>query len=247
MRPDPVRKGAMMIELLILLAIAAIAPQIFPGIKVKSLGTAALVAVVFAMINFFLGWLLTLVLTIVSIPAIILTLGAFTVFIPTLVNAILLRMVDAVLEDFDSKPANVREGHVRPATGEGTHSCPLQQGLPGTGTRAPADVATHILRDAVRVGMSRKHEANGIVADRLGNNHLVEDRTQLQQLRTIGNRRHLGRLPQDRPVHHLAEFLAAKEGNCGLEHETVELCFRQRVRPFLLDGILRGQHHKGRL
>ncbi|MCP4872704.1 MAG: phage holin family protein [Proteobacteria bacterium] len=91
----------MMIELLILLAIAAIAPQIFPGIKVKSLGTAALVAVVFAMINFFLGWLLTLVLTIVSIPAIILTLGAFTVFIPTLVNAILLRMVDAVLEDFE--------------------------------------------------------------------------------------------------------------------------------------------------
>jgi len=37
----------------------------------------------------------------VSIPAIILTLGAFTVVIPTLVNAVLLRVVDALLEDFE--------------------------------------------------------------------------------------------------------------------------------------------------
>lgn len=91
----------MLIELLVLLAVAAIAPQIFPGIKVKSLGTAALVAVVFAMVNFFLGWLLTLLVTLVSIPAIILTLGAFTIFIPTLVNAVLLRLVDGMLDDFE--------------------------------------------------------------------------------------------------------------------------------------------------
>lgn len=91
----------MLIELLILLAIAAIAPQVFPGIKVRSVGTAALVAVVFAFFNFFLGWFLTFLVTLVSIPAIIITLGAFVIFIPTFVNAILLRLTDALLQDFE--------------------------------------------------------------------------------------------------------------------------------------------------
>lgn len=91
----------MLIKLFILLAIAATAPQVFPGIKVRSIGTAALIAVVFAMFNFFLGWFLTFVVTLVSIPAILLTLGAFAIFIPTFVNAILLRLTDALLEDFE--------------------------------------------------------------------------------------------------------------------------------------------------
>jgi putative membrane protein len=91
----------MLIEFLILLAIAAVAPQVFPGIKVRSVGAAALVAVVFAVFNFFLGWFLTFLVTLVSIPAIILTLGAFAIFIPTFVNAILLRLTDALLEDFE--------------------------------------------------------------------------------------------------------------------------------------------------
>jgi uncharacterized membrane protein YvlD (DUF360 family) len=91
----------MMIELLILLTIAAVAPQVFPGIRVRSVGTAALIAVVFALFNFFLGWLLTVVVTLVSIPAIVMTLGLFAIFIPTFVNAILLRLTDALLKDFE--------------------------------------------------------------------------------------------------------------------------------------------------
>ncbi len=91
----------MLIELLVLIAIAAFAPQVFPGIKVRSVGAAALIVVVFAAFNWLFGWLLTLIVTIVSIPAILLTLGLFVFVIPTIVNALLLKLTDALLEDFE--------------------------------------------------------------------------------------------------------------------------------------------------
>ncbi len=91
----------MLIQFLILFAIAAIAPQIFPGIKIKSMGTAALIAVVFGVFNFLFGWFLTFLVGLVSLPLIIVSVGLFILLIPTLVNAILLKLTDALLEDFE--------------------------------------------------------------------------------------------------------------------------------------------------
>ena len=93
----------MLIKLLILFAVAAVAPQIFPGVKVKGLSTAALIAVVFAAFNFLLSWLLGPLLTIVTLPAIILTLGLFSLVIPTLVNTVLIKLTDMVLDGFEIK------------------------------------------------------------------------------------------------------------------------------------------------
>ena len=91
----------MLIKLLVLTAVAALAPQVFPGIKVKRLATAALIAVVFGVFNLLVGWLLSLVVGLVSLPLIILSVGLFSFFVPTIVNAILLRITDALLEDFE--------------------------------------------------------------------------------------------------------------------------------------------------
>lgn len=93
----------MLTKLLILFAVAALAPRIIPGVKVKRLATAALIAVVFAAFNFLFGWLLGLVVTLLSLPAIIVTLGLFVLVIPTIVNTILVKLTDMVLDDFEIK------------------------------------------------------------------------------------------------------------------------------------------------
>lgn len=66
--------------------------QLFPAIHVKNYGTAILVAVVYSIVNFLLGWLLM----ILSLPFILLTFGLFTF----VVNAILLWITDKILDDF---------------------------------------------------------------------------------------------------------------------------------------------------
>ena len=93
----------MLIKLLILFAVAALAPQILPGVKVKRLSTAALIAVVFAAFNFLFGWLLAVVVTLISLPAIIVTLGLFSLVIPTVINTILIKLTDLVLDGFEIK------------------------------------------------------------------------------------------------------------------------------------------------
>ncbi len=67
--------------------------RFMPGVRVTSYGTAVLVAIVYAIINFTLGSLLKLL----SLPFIILTLGIFIVFI----NAFLLWLTDKLLDNFE--------------------------------------------------------------------------------------------------------------------------------------------------
>jgi putative membrane protein len=93
----------MLITFLILFALAAVAPQIIPGVTIKRPATAALIAVIFGFLNFVMGWALSLVLTVLSIPLIIVTVGLFTLLIPTIVNTILLVITDKVLDDFEMK------------------------------------------------------------------------------------------------------------------------------------------------
>lgn len=85
-----------MIVNLILLSISIfLVSSLLPGIYIKNYGTAIVVAVVYSVINFFLGWLLV----ILSFPFIILTLGLFTFVI----NAVLLWLTDRVVNDFEIK------------------------------------------------------------------------------------------------------------------------------------------------
>tara|TARA_A100001037_G_C14674141_1_gene424423 strand:- start:12 stop:347 length:336 start_codon:yes stop_codon:yes gene_type:complete len=78
--------------LLLALVIFAMA-ETMPGFEVPSYGTALMVAVVYGLINVTLGSLLTFL----SLPFVILTLGLFTFVI----NAGLLWITDQLIEDFE--------------------------------------------------------------------------------------------------------------------------------------------------
>lgn len=67
---------------------------ILPGVKIKGFGSAILVAALFGVLNFFLGWLFFTVFAIATL-GIALLLAFLTRWI---VNAILLKMVDAMTD-----------------------------------------------------------------------------------------------------------------------------------------------------
>ena len=93
----------LIVSFIVFTGIALVSPHILPGIKVKGIESAALVAVVFGLLNLVLGWLLTRVIGLVSLPFTCLTLGLFALLIPMIVNSILLKITDVVLESFEIK------------------------------------------------------------------------------------------------------------------------------------------------
>jgi putative membrane protein len=69
-----------------------------PGIvRVRSVGAAIAVAIVFSVLNFFLGWLIRALL---FVPG-LLTLGLLFLFVPFIVNAVVLWLTDKLMESFE--------------------------------------------------------------------------------------------------------------------------------------------------
>jgi putative membrane protein len=75
--------------------------RLVPSVRVRSFGSAVLVAVVFSVLNFFLYGLLKLFIgALIFIPA-ILTLGLLFGLLPFLVNAVLLWLTDKMMASFE--------------------------------------------------------------------------------------------------------------------------------------------------
>ena len=91
----------MIAEILVLTVVALVSPQVFPGVTVKNASTAALVALIFVLLNLAIGWFLHFVLGLVSLPLIVLTLGLFALVVIATVNALLLKLTDSVLDTFE--------------------------------------------------------------------------------------------------------------------------------------------------
>ncbi len=85
----------MIINMLILSVTIFLVAELLPGIRVKNFLTAVIVAIVYSVINFFMGWLLVLL----TLPFMILTFGLFKLVI----NAFLLWITDKLMEDFEIK------------------------------------------------------------------------------------------------------------------------------------------------
>jgi putative membrane protein len=91
----------------ILLHIAALAATVLgiarflPGVEVKGVKTAVIVAVVFSVLNFLLGWVIHALL---FVPA-LLTLGLLFFFVPYIVNTAMLWLTDKLIGDFEIKTA----------------------------------------------------------------------------------------------------------------------------------------------
>jgi len=71
--------------------------RLVPAVQVRSVGTAVVVAIVFSVLNFFLGWLIKVAL---FVPA-ILTLGLLFLFIFFIINIVLLWLIDKLIGAFE--------------------------------------------------------------------------------------------------------------------------------------------------
>ena len=95
----------LLVALAVYTAITLVAAQSVPGVKMqKGLGSAIGLALVFGFLNVVIGWFITILLGIFATVFTILTLGlGFPVFflVGTSVNAILLRLADAMLPGFE--------------------------------------------------------------------------------------------------------------------------------------------------
>ncbi len=85
----------MIINMLILSVTIFLVAELLPGIRVKNFFTAVIVAIVYSVINFFMGWLLVFL----TLPFMILTFGLFKLVI----NAFLLWITDKLMADFEIK------------------------------------------------------------------------------------------------------------------------------------------------
>jgi putative membrane protein len=88
--------------MLALIHIAVLAVTVFllarlmPNVRIRSAGTAVLVAVVFSILNFFLGWAIRAAL---FVPALF-TFGLLFFFVPLIVNTVLLWLTDKLVFSF---------------------------------------------------------------------------------------------------------------------------------------------------
>ena len=80
---------------LLTLTVLALA-RTLPDVHVKSTGSAIVVAIVFSVLNFFLGFFIKVLLV---VPA-VLTFGLLFLILPFVVNTILLWLTDKVLSSF---------------------------------------------------------------------------------------------------------------------------------------------------
>lgn len=86
-----------LIHLAVLAATIYVLARLLPSVRIRSAGTAVLVAVVFSVLNLFLGWLIRAFL---FVPA-LLTLGLLFFFVPFIVNTVLLWLTDKALASFE--------------------------------------------------------------------------------------------------------------------------------------------------
>lgn len=81
----------------LLTVVALVSPQIIPGVKVKGLSAALLVALIFGVLNLLIGWLLGLFL----IPLACLPSILWWLIVPPIINTVLLKITDVMLEPFE--------------------------------------------------------------------------------------------------------------------------------------------------
>ncbi|HEY7375298.1 MAG TPA: phage holin family protein [Polyangia bacterium] len=85
------------LELVILTATVLLLARFLPSVRVKSVGSAIVVAIVFSVLNVLLGWFIRAVL---FVPA-LLTLGLLFLFVPFIVNSVLLWLTDKLIKSFE--------------------------------------------------------------------------------------------------------------------------------------------------
>jgi putative membrane protein len=87
----------MLLHLAVLAATVLLLSRVVPGVRIRTPGTAVLVAVVFSVLNYLLGWVVYVIL---FVPA-LLTLGILFLFMSLIVNTVMLWLTDKFLASFE--------------------------------------------------------------------------------------------------------------------------------------------------
>jgi putative membrane protein len=87
----------LLVSALIILAVS----KLVPGVKLRSFGTAIVVALVLGVLGVVIGWLLTAVFSVLALPAILLTFGLAYILVRLIVNMILLWLTDKLIAGFE--------------------------------------------------------------------------------------------------------------------------------------------------
>jgi putative membrane protein len=86
-----------LLHLAVLALTILVLSRVVSGVQIKTSVTALVVAIVFSVLNFFLGWLIRAVL---FVPA-LLTLGLLFLFVPLIVNTVVLWLTDKLIPSFE--------------------------------------------------------------------------------------------------------------------------------------------------
>ena len=118
------------------------------------------------------------------------------------------------------------------------------QVLAGSRPCPPGEQIGDELRRLRLPGPSRAHQIDGVLKDMIGHDHLPHQFLHLQNRRPVEDRLHVaaGRLVV--ALHDLHLLRTVRIADDDVEHEAIELRFRQRIGAFLLDRVLRRQHEE---
>ncbi len=90
-----------LIHVAVLTGVVLLVSKVVTGVRIKNTGAAVITALVFSVLNWAVGWLLSVVLgALLFLPAIF-TLGLAFLLIPFGVNTLLLWATDKVIESFE--------------------------------------------------------------------------------------------------------------------------------------------------
>jgi putative membrane protein len=109
-----------LLHLAVLTATVLLLAYLMPSVQIKNTKSAIVVAVVFSIINFLVGWLVKLILGAVLIIPAILTLGLAWILVPFLANTLMLWVTDELLDTFelrDTKTLFLAAGGITLANG----------------------------------------------------------------------------------------------------------------------------------
>src|ERR1044071_5483155 len=87
----------LVLHLAVLTVTVLLLARFLPSVRVKSVGSAIIVALVFSVLNVLLSWFIRAVL---FVPA-VLTLGLLFLFVPLIVNTVLLWLTDKLIGSFE--------------------------------------------------------------------------------------------------------------------------------------------------
>lgn len=91
----------LLLRLLAMMLVIALAPEVIDGIRVSGYGAALVAAVIYSVLAVLIGWLVRLVVTVLSIVPGLLTFGLFFLLVPILANAVLLKMTAGLITRFE--------------------------------------------------------------------------------------------------------------------------------------------------